>query len=179
MGEGAPYGGAMFAMNLERIGEWIERDFPGDTLESHLFASQFSPQYRAPGTHTTSSGDFGDTERAAFIESLELDPDKKIGFLETFTICALTDRQLCIATRGGFRERPKKLLHAGPREGLKMYWYDGGVEAGTQFRHFVFVFADGMWRGDRTGIKALGKSPKANNSDHFIQALGPAAVHVG
>ncbi len=165
-------------MKPERIEEWVARDFPGETLESHLFASQFSPQYSAPGSQTISSGDYGDSGRGEFIESLELDPDKKVGFLEQSTVYALTNWQLCIATRGGFRERPKELLHAGPREGLTVYWYDGRVEAGNQFRHFVFVFADGKWRGDRTGVKTLGRVPKANNAHHFTEALGPAAVEV-
>lgn len=40
----------------------------------------------------------------------------------------------------------------------------------------MFVFADGTWRGDRTGVKTLGRVPKANNADHFVEALGPAAV---
>lgn len=176
--EPPPYGDAMFAMKLERIEEWVARDFPGETVESHLLASQYSPQYSAPGSHTISSGDFGDRERARFIESLQLDPEKKAGFLVQSTVYALTQRQLCIAARGGFRERPKELLHAGPREGLVVYWYDGRVEAGNQFRHFVFVFADGTWRGDRTGVKVLGRDPKANNAHHFIEALGPAAVEV-
>lgn len=166
----------MLTMKPERIEEWVATEFPGETLESHLLASQFSPQHSAPGSHTVSSGDFGDSERAAFIESLELDPDKKAGHLVESSVYALIDRQLCIATRGGLRERPKQLLHAGPREGLTVYWYDGRVEAGNQFRHFVFVFADGTWRGDRTGVKALGRVPKAGNAHHFTEALGPAAV---
>ena len=112
------------------------------------------------------------------MESLQLDPDKRVESFKDFSVYALTDRQLGIATRGGFRERPKDLLHAGPREGLTVYWYDGRVEAGNQFRHFVFVFADGTWRGDRTGVKTLGKVPKANNAHHFTEALGPAAVAV-
>lgn len=168
----------MFVLKPERVEEWVAEEFPGEKLESHLLASQFSPQYSAPGSHTISSGDFGDTERAAVIESLELDPDKKIGFLVQSTVYALTDRQLCIASRGGFRERPRELLHAGPREGLTVYWYDGRVEAGNQFRHFVFVFADGTWRGDRTGVRTLGRVPKANNADHFTEALGPTAVEL-
>ncbi len=176
-GDGLPYCDAMFVMKPERVEEWVARDFPGDTVESHLLASQYSPQYSAPNSHTISSGDFGDSERGAFIEALELDPDKQVGVLEQFTVYALTDRQLCIATRGGVRERPKDLLHAGPREGLKVYWYDGRVEAGNQFRHFVFVFADGAWRGDRTGVKTLGKN--LNNARQFTEALGPAAVEVG
>ncbi|MCB1003923.1 MAG: hypothetical protein KDB35_07020 [Acidimicrobiales bacterium] len=166
----------MLTMKPEHIAEWVARELPGDTLESHLLASQYSPQYSAPGSHTSSSGDFGDRQRAAFVESLALDPDRKIGFLVQSTVYALTDRRLCIATRGGFRDRPKELLHAGPREGLTVYWYDGRVEAGNQFRHFVFVFADGSWRSDRTGIKAMGRVPKANNAQHFTAALGPAAV---
>jgi len=168
----------MPVVKLERIEEWVAREFPGETVESHLLASQFSPTFRASGSHTTSSGDFGDTERAEFIESLGLDPDRKVGSTTEFSVYALTDRNLCIATRGGFRERPKRPLHAGSREGLTVYWYDGRVEAGNQFRHFVFVFVDGTWRGDRTGVKTLGRVPKANNADHFTQALGPAAVEL-
>ena len=168
----------MFAMKPERIEEWVAREFAGEVLESHLLASQFSPQYSAPGSHTVSSGDFGDRERASFIESLQLDPDKKISSRKEFTVYALTDRQLCIASRGGLRERPQELLHAGPREGLAVHWYDGRVEAGNQFRHFVFVFADGTWRGDRTGIKTLGRVPKGNNAHRFTEALGPAAMEV-
>lgn len=168
----------MLKMNAEHVEQWLAEEFPGESLESHLLASQYSPQYSAPGTHTISSGDFGDRDRAAVIESLELDPDNKIGVREESTVYALTDRQLCIATRGGFRDRPKRLLHAGPRDGLTAYWYDGRVEAGNQFRHFVFVFADGAWRGDRTGIKVLGRVPKAANARQFIEALGPAAVEL-
>ena len=168
----------MLTMKREHIEEWLAGEFPGESLVSHVLASQFSPQYSAPGSHTISSGDFGDRERASVIESMGLDPDKKVGFLEESTVYALTDRQLCIASRGGFRDRPKELLHAGPREGLKVYWYDGRVEAGNQFRHFVIVFADGTWRGDRTGIKVMGRTPKASNADHFIEALGDAAVEL-
>ncbi|BAN01691.1 hypothetical protein YM304_13770 [Ilumatobacter coccineus YM16-304] len=168
----------MFAMKPERVREWVASEFPGDTFETHLNASLNSPQYSAPGSHTISSGDFGDSGRAAFIESLELDPDKQVGFMVTHTVYALTDRRLCIATTGGLRPRPKELLHAGPREGLTVHWYDGRAEAGNQFRHFVFVFADGAWRGDRTGIKILGRTPKANLAHRFIEALGPAAFEV-
>lgn len=168
----------VIAIKREHIEEWVASELPGETLESHLLASKYSPQYSAPGVHTISSGDFGDTERANVIESMDLDPDKRIGFLVQSTVYALTDRQLLIGRRGGFRDRPKEVLHAGPREGLTVHWYDGRSEAGNQFRHFVFVFADGMWRGDRTGIKALGRVPKANNADHFIEALGPAAVEL-
>jgi hypothetical protein len=112
------------------------------------------------------------------MKSLDLDPDKQAGQFVENSVYVLRGRQLCIASRGGFRDRPKALIHAGPREGLKVYWYDGRPEAGTQMRHFVFVFADGTWRGDRTGIKTLGKVPKANNAHHFTEALGPAAVSV-
>lgn len=168
----------MFSIKAEHVKEWVAKEFPGDTFESHLIASQYSPQYSAPGTHTISSGDFGDTDRAAFIDSLELEPDKKVGFMVEQTVHALTDRHLCIGTIGGFRPRPKELLHAGPREGLTVYWYDGRAEAGNQFRHFVVVFADGTWRGDRTGIKVLGRTPKANHAHRFIETLGPAAVEV-
>ncbi len=167
----------MLTMKRERIDEWVARDFPGETVHSHLLANQFSPQYSAPTSHTISSGDFGDRDRAAFVESLELDPEKKIGSLAQFTVYALTDRQLCIATRGGFRDRPKELLHAGPLEGLTVHWYDGRVEAGNQFRHFVSVFADGMWRADRTGVKTLGRVPKTN-AHQFTEALGAAAIEV-
>lgn len=168
----------MFVMKPERIEEWVAREFPGETVRSHLLANQFSAQYSAPNSHTVSSGDHGDRERVAFVESLELDPEKRVGFGEQFTVYALTDRQLCIATRGGFRDRPKELLHAGPLEGLTVHWYDGRAEAGNQFRHFVFVFADGTWRADRTGIKTLGRVPKGNNAHEFTEELGPAAVEV-
>jgi hypothetical protein len=169
---------AMLTMKRERIDEWVAREFPGETVQSHLLASQFSAQYSAPTSHTISSGDHGDRERVAFVESLELDPEKKIGFREEFTVYALTDRQLCVATRGGFRQRPKDLLHAGPREGLTVYWYDGRIEAGNQFRHFVCVFADGTWRADRSGVKSLGRDVAGNNAHQFTDALGPAAVQV-
>ena len=168
----------MFVMKPERVDEWVARDFPGETLVSHLLASQYSPQYSAPGSHTISSGDFGDSQRVEVTRSLELDPDKRVASPKEFTVYALTDRQLGVATRGGFRERARELLHAGPREGLTVYWYDGRVEAGTQFRHFVFVFADGTWRSDRTGVKALGKVPKDNNAHPFTEALGSAAVEL-
>lgn len=168
----------MLTMKRERIDEWVAREFPGETVRSHLLASQFSPQYSAPTSHTISSGDFGDRDRVEFVESLELDPEKKVNSQVQFSVYALTDRQLCIATRGGFRERPKELLHAGPLDGLTVHWYDGRVEAGNQFRHFVFVFADGTWRADRTGIKTMGRESKGNNAHHFTEALGPTAVEV-
>lgn len=165
-------------MKPERVEQWVASEFPGETVRSHLLASKLSPQYSAPGSHSHSSGDFGDRERVDVAKSLELDPEKRIGFTIVSTVYALTDRQLVIARRGGFRDRPKELLHAGPREGLTVYWYDGRVEAGNQFRHFVFVFADGMWRDDRTGVKTLGRVPKHNNADRFTDALGPAAVEL-
>jgi len=165
-------------MKPEHIREWVEKEFPGETVQSHLFASKSSPQYSAPGSHTISSGDFGDRGRATFIESLELDPDKRIGLRVESTVYALTSSQLCVARRGGFRDRPKELLHAGPRSGLTVYWYDGRAEAGNQFRHFVFVFADGSWRGDRTGIKILGRAAKTSNAEHFLEALGQTATEV-
>ncbi len=165
-------------MPIDRIEKWLATEFPGETLRSHLFATKIAPSFLVPNSFIEVSGNYGDAGRAAFISSLALDPDKRIGAFVDSTVYALTDRQLCIASRGGIRQRPKELLHAAPHAGLKVYWYDDKPEAGNQFRQLVFVFPDGSWRGDRTGIKVLGKVPKAANAHHFIEALGPMASEV-
>lgn len=165
-------------MSIDRIETWLTREFPGETLRSHLFTSKLATSLLVPDSFIEVSGNYGDAGRAAFMNSLALDADKQIGKWVDNAVYALTDRQLCIASRGGIRERPKELLHAAPHAGLKVYWYDDQPEAGNQFRQLVFVFPDGSWRGDRTGLKVLGKVPKASNANHFIEALGPLVSEV-
>lgn len=160
------------AFKRHHIESWVTRQFPGERFLSYVATSTRGGATAGAGGIHSSGSIGGDVERLALAESIGLDPEGRLVVHHEATFWALTDRQLLLGTRSGLRNRPKELLHAAAIDGVRVWWFDSDPEAGNQFRHFLVDFGDGSWRGDRTGLKALGRELTTSNSDEFLQAIG-------
>ena len=160
------------AFKRGHIESWVAEQFSGERLLSYVATSTRGGAIPGAGGVHSSGSIGGDAERAALAESIGLDAEGQLVIAHEATFWALTDRQLLLGTRSGLRNRPKEVLHAAAIDGVRVWWFDSDPEVGNQFRHFLVDLGDGSWRGDRTGLKALGRELTTSNSDEFLQVLG-------
>lgn len=173
------------AFKRETVEQWMAQHAPGERLASYLptgtRGASFSQNVGVGSASVVVSRsiDLGDDRRVDLYETLGLDPERHVGIGALDTFYALTDRQILFGQRGSVRNRPKDLLYAAPADGVRVHWYDDAQpRSGNSFRHMIVDFGDGSWRGDRTGLTALGRKLKSNNVDEFFDVLGDRAIEL-
>ena len=166
------------AFKRQHLEEWTAKTLPGERVVSYVVTGQRGASYTqasSTGPVRTHKVGLGDDRRTALADALGLDPEEKVGYLELETFYVLTDRQLILGKRS-WRNRPKELLHTAPLEAVRVHWFDHDGGAGNRYRHFVTEFGGGAWRGDRSGLTALGREVTSSNADDWVQALGERAI---
>ncbi len=156
----------------EHVAKWMAREFPGDRFVTYVVTSTRGAGSVGVGAESEQVPIGGDAQRSALAESLGLDPGGRLRATHDETFWVLTDRQLVLGSRSAFRNRPKEVLRAAPIDGVRVWWFDSDPDAGNQFRHFFTDFGDGSWRGDRTGLTALGRELTTANAQEYVQVLG-------